>query len=177
MLLQPLRRGITHLIFIYETVVDRFTEKAKALKCGFGLEPTTALGPLINTTALKKVQRLVEDAVHKGAKIRLGGKKHSAGQSVFEATVLSDVPQNAMMYQEEIFGPVAPFYRFKTEAEAIQMANDTPYGLAAYLFTRDADRIRRVSEALEAGSVGINTTSIFSEALPFGGFKESGIGR
>lgn len=159
---------------IYDEVVEKFTQKAKTLKLGSGRNPMTTLGPVINQAAVRKVQRLVDEAQKKGAILVMGGTAESL---LYEPTILKDVPTNAALYHEEIFGPVAAFYRFKTEKEAIHMANDTVYGLAAYVFTNNFERIRRLSAALEAGSVGINTTGIFREMAPFGGFKQSGIGR
>lgn len=162
---------------IYDDVVAKFVEKAKKLKVGAGIESDTTMGPVISEAAIKKIERLVEDAVKKGAQIKLGGKSDPKGKWIYQPTVLSDVPIEADMFHEEIFGPVAPFYRFKSEEEALRLANDTKYGLAAYFYTQNPDRIHRLSEALEAGLVGANTTSVFGETLPFGGCKESGIGR
>lgn len=162
---------------VYDEVVRKFTEKAKQLTLGSGLDSSTTVGPLINEKGMQKVQRLVKDAQQKGATVKLGGQVHAQSPSIYEPTILTDVPTNAAIYHEEVFGPVAAFYRFRTEAEAITMANDTPYGLAAYFFSRDPDKIRRVSENLEAGSIGVNSIAIYAENVPFGGVKESGIGR
>lgn len=162
---------------IYDDVINRFVAKAKLQKLGSGLDPATTVGPLINEATIAKVDRLVKDAIQQGAIVKLGGQKSAIGKLFYEPTVLSNVPTTAAMYREEIFGPVAAFYRFKTEAEAIKMANDTPYGLAGYFYTANADRARRVCEALENGSIGVNTTSIFAETAPFGGYKESGLAR
>lgn len=162
---------------IYDQFAQRFSEELSKLKIGDGMESGVRLGPLINKEALQKVSDLVVDAVEKGAKVLTGGKPSELGGTFFEPTVLTDVTQEMNCATTEIFGPVAPLYRFETEEEAIQMANDTPYGLAAYFYTRDNARVWRVSEALEYGMVGINEGSISNEIGPFGGVKESGIGR
>ncbi len=138
---------------------------------------TTSQGPLINQAALEKVQRHVDDAIAKGANVKLGGKAHALGGTFFEPTILTDVTPDMMVTQEETFGPLAPIYRFKTEEEAITLANNTPFGLAAYFYSRDIGRIWRVGEALESGMVGINEGIISTEVAPFGGVKESGLGR
>jgi succinate-semialdehyde dehydrogenase/glutarate-semialdehyde dehydrogenase len=127
--------------------------------------------------AIEKVEQHVADAVKKGAKVVVGGKRHSLGGSFYEPTVLANVTTDMMVTREETFGPVAPLFRFKTEEEAIRMANDTEFGLAAYFYARDIGRVWRVSEALEYGIVGINEGIISTEVAPFGGVKESGIGR
>ncbi len=162
---------------VYDQVVEKFYAKAKELKVGSGLDPNSNIGPLINGNAIKKIERLVQDALSKGATLKLGGKLNAKSKLCYEPTILTEMPTSALMYHEEIFGPVAPFYRFKTENEAIEMANDTEFGLAAYVFTSDQKRLWHFSNVLEAGSVGMNTTNIFSELAPFGGFKSSGIGR
>jgi succinate-semialdehyde dehydrogenase/glutarate-semialdehyde dehydrogenase len=168
-------------ILVQDGVYDAFAEKlaaaAKALKVGPGTEPGVAQGPLINAAAVAKVEEHIEDAVRRGAKILAGGRRHALGGNFFEPTVLAEVPAGAQIFHEETFGPVAPLFRFRTEEEAIRLANDTPFGLAAYFYARDVGRIVRVSEALEYGIVGVNEGLISTEIAPFGGFKESGLGR
>jgi succinate-semialdehyde dehydrogenase/glutarate-semialdehyde dehydrogenase len=132
---------------------------------------------LIDAKAVTKVEEHIADALAKGAKVVLGGKRHSLGGSFFEPTILSGVTPKMLVAREETFGPVAPLFKFETEAQAIAMANDTEFGLAAYLYTRDLARSWRVSEAIEYGIVGLNTGIISTEVAPFGGVKESGIGR
>lgn len=168
--------------FIQETIYDQFVEAFKAmidqfLKLGFGMDLSTNLGPLINNQGISKVEALVRDALSKGAIALCGGKSSSVGPLFYEPTLLIDVTSKMQIYREEIFGPIAACYRFKEEDEVIQMANDTHYGLAAYLYTENIGRSWRVAEALEAGSIGVNTHDVCSELLPFGGWKESGIGR
>ena len=148
-----------------------------ALKVGPGLEDGVTIGPLINAAAILKVEELVADAIEKGATVVLGGKRHALGGCFYEPTILTNATAEMAFASEEIFGPVAPVYRFSTEAEAIAMANDTKYGLAAYFYARDMGRVWRVSEDLEYGIVGINEGIISTEVAPFGGVKESGIGR
>ena len=162
---------------IYETFATRLAEAASQLKVGPGLVAETQQGPLINQAALQKVEELVEDAVERGARVAVGGRRHVLGGTFFEPTVLVDVTTRMRVANEEIFGPVAPLLRFGTEEEAIRIANDTPYGLAAYFYSRDIGRIWRVSEALEYGVLGVNEGIISNEVAPFGGMKESGIGR
>lgn len=162
-------------------VYDAFAEKLIAavgkLKIGNGLEDGTTTGPLIDEKAVAKVQEHIEDAVGKGAKLALGGKPHALGGTFFEPTILLDVPKTAAVAKEETFGPLAPLFRFKDEAEVIAMANDTEFGLASYFYARDLGRVFRVAEALEYGMVGINTGLISNEVAPFGGVKASGLGR
>jgi succinate-semialdehyde dehydrogenase/glutarate-semialdehyde dehydrogenase len=153
------------------------SERVKALKVGPGTEVGISLGPLINAAGLTKVQSHVSDAVAKGARVLCGGVPHELGGNFYQPTVLADVTPEMKVAREETFGPVAPLFRFETEAEAIAMANDTEFGLAAYFFTRDMARCWRVGEALEYGMVGINTGIISNEVAPFGGIKQSGIGR
>jgi succinate-semialdehyde dehydrogenase / glutarate-semialdehyde dehydrogenase len=148
---------------------------AAALPVGSGLEPETKVGPLIEQQAIDKVERHVADALARGGELRTGGA--SLGGLFYSPTVITGVPADAAMAGEETFGPVAGIARFSTEQDAIRAANDTPYGLAAYFYSRDIGRIWRVSEALEYGIVGINTGAISTEVAPFGGVKESGIGR
>lgn len=158
---------------IYDEFSRRLTERAKALMSGDGMTPGTEIGPLINDTAAKSVRGLIEDAVSQGATVLTGG---GSGRFI-EPTVLQNVTRDMRIFNEEIFGPVAPLFRFSTEAEAIEMANDTEFGLACYFYTRDIGRVWRVSEALEYGIVGINEGIISNPAAPFGGVKESGQGR
>jgi succinate-semialdehyde dehydrogenase/glutarate-semialdehyde dehydrogenase len=163
---------------IYDEFAERFTARVAKMVIGDGLEGPTDQGPLINTKAVEKVVEHVGDAVAKGARLRTGGMRLNLGSGNFHApTLLTDVPPDALLCHEETFGPVAGLVRFKTEAEAVTMANDTTAGLASYLFTRDLDRAWRVSEALEYGMVGLNTGMISTEVAPFGGCKESGLGR
>jgi succinate-semialdehyde dehydrogenase/glutarate-semialdehyde dehydrogenase len=172
-------------IFVQETIADRFipafVERTKALKVGDGFEPGMQVGPLINKEALENMKRLVEDAVRRGAKILTGGKPLTDGGMdkgfFFAPTVLANCKDDMPVCVEEIFGPIAPILTFKTEEEAIRRANETTYGLAAYFYSRDAARIIRVSEGLEAGLVGVNDAAGYTHEIPFGGFKESGLGR
>lgn len=162
---------------VYDVFAAKLTEAVKGLKVGFGLEEGVSQGPLIDLSALEKVEEHVADATAKGAKVAVGGARHERGGSFYQPTVLTGVTTDMMVTQEETFGPVAPLFRFKTEEEAIAMANDTEFGLAAYFYARDLGRVWRVGEALETGIVGINTGIISTEVAPFGGIKESGIGR
>ncbi len=161
---------------IYDAFTKKLTEASLDLKVGAGTEEGVAIGPLINDAAMEKVERLIEDARKQGAKVLTGGRKMEGG-NFYQPTVLTDVHSGMALNSEEIFGPVAPVYQFDTEEEVIQQANDTPYGLAAYFYGRDYARIWRVAEALEYGIVGINTGMISTAIAPFGGVKESGIGR
>ncbi|MBP6655916.1 MAG: aldehyde dehydrogenase family protein, partial [Propionivibrio sp.] len=147
------------------------------LKVGNGVDAGVTQGPLIDQAAVAKVEALLADATAKGARIVCGGKPHALGGTFFEPTIVADVSQDMRMAREEIFGPVAPLFRFKDEAEAIRMANDTEFGLASYFYARDMARVFRVSEALEYGMVGVNTGMISTEIAPFGGVKSSGLGR
>ena len=162
---------------IYEAFATRFAEKTQNLKVGPGDEAGVTQGPLINAAGLAKVEAHVADAVNKGARVLCGGARHERGGNFFQPTVLADVTPAMRVAREETFGPVAPLFRFSTEAEAIAMANDTEFGLAAYFFSRDMGRCWRLGEALEYGMVGINTGLISNEVAPFGGIKQSGIGR
>ena len=168
-------------ILVQDSVYDAFARKladaVASLKVGNGFEAGTTIGPLIEPAAIEKIERHVADAVSKGAKLIQGGKRHALGGTFFEPTVLTDVTADMLVAREETFGPVAPLFRFKTEAEAIRMANDTEFGLAAYFYSRDVGRIFRVGEALEYGIVGINEGIISTEVAPFGGVKQSGLGR
>jgi succinate-semialdehyde dehydrogenase/glutarate-semialdehyde dehydrogenase len=160
---------------VYETFLEKFTAAVQRQKTGSGMEKDVTIGPLINQDALLKVERMVQDALSKGARRMTGG--HALQGTFYEPTVLADVRPDMQVMQEEIFGPVAPVRRFNTEEEVIQSANDTPYGLAAYFYGRDVGRIFRVAEALEYGMVGVNTGVLGAAVAPFGGMKESGIGR
>lgn len=168
-------------ILVQDKVYDAFAEKFAAavakMKVGPGTEEGVTTGPLINPAGLKKVQEHIEDALSKGAKVVIGGKPHSLGGNFFEPTVLRDVTTDMIVTREETFGPVAPLFRFSTEEEGIRMANATEFGLACYFYSRDVGRIWRVAEGLEYGIVGINEGIISTELAPFGGVKESGIGR
>jgi len=168
-------------LFVQDGVYDAFTEKlvaaVAALRVGDGLLGATDQGPLIDVKALAKVEEHVADALAKGARLAIGGKTHARGGTFYEPTVLLDVDARMRIAHEETFGPVAPLFRFTTEAEVIAQANATEFGLAAYFYTRDLARSIRVSEALEAGIVGINTGLISTEVAPFGGVKQSGVGR
>jgi len=168
-------------IFVQSGVYDAFAKKMASavgeLKVGDGTEDGVTQGPLINMEAIEKVERLVKDATEKGAKVITGGARHELGGTYYTPTVLTDVTTAMACTTEEIFGPVAPLYKFETEAEAVKMANDTPFGLAAYFYSRDIGRVWRVAEALEYGIVGINEGIISTEVAPFGGMKESGTGR
>lgn len=168
-------------IYVQDGVYDAFAEKmaaaVKALKVGDGFEDGVAQGPLINDQAIEKVERLVADAVAKGAKVVTGGTRHELGGTFYTPTILSGVTNEMDCASEEIFGPVAPLYHFTDEAEVVEKANATPYGLAAYFYARDIGRVWRVAEALEYGIVGINEGIISTEVAPFGGVKESGLGR
>jgi succinate-semialdehyde dehydrogenase/glutarate-semialdehyde dehydrogenase len=162
---------------VYDAFAAKLVAKVKAFKVGNGMEVGVTQGPLIDMQALTKVESHIADAAAKGAKVLLGGKRHALGGTFFEPTVLKDVTTDMLLAREETFGPVAPLFRFKTEQDAVRIANDTEYGLAGYFYSRDIGRIWRVAEALECGMVGINTGIISNEVAPFGGVKQSGIGR
>jgi succinate-semialdehyde dehydrogenase/glutarate-semialdehyde dehydrogenase len=162
---------------IYDAFVERFGAKVRELKVGDGAEPGVNQGPLIKPAALEKVERHIADAVGLGARVVVGGSRHALGGTFFEPTVLADVTPAMLVTREETFGPVAPVYRFKDEADVIAQANATPYGLAAYFYARDLGRVFRVAEGLEYGMVAVNTGQLSTELAPFGGVKESGIGR
>ena len=171
----------TNRFLVQEGVYDAFAEKlvaaVSALKVGDGLQGDPQQGPLIDMNAVVKVEEHIADAVAKGARIVCGGKRHELGRSFFHPTVLADVTSHMVIAREETFGPVAPLFRFSSEEEAIRMANDTEFGLAAYFYTRDIGRVWRVAEGVEYGIVGINTGLISTTVAPFGGVKESGFGR
>ncbi|OMW24700.1 succinate-semialdehyde dehydrogenase (NADP(+)) [Burkholderia pseudomallei] len=171
----------TNRFFVHERVYDAFADKLAAavskLKVGRGTESGATLGPLINEAAVKKVESHIADALAKGASLMTGGKRHALGHGFFEPTVLTDVKPDMDVAKEETFGPLAPLFRFASEEELVRLANDTEFGLAAYLYSRDIGRVWRVAEALEYGMVGINTGLISNEVAPFGGVKQSGLGR
>lgn len=168
-------------LYVQEGVYDRFAEKlqqaVEKLQLGDGLQSGVTTGPLIDDKAVAKVQEHIADALAKGARIMTGGKVHELGGNFFQPTILLDVPDSAKVAKEETFGPLAPLFRFKDEADVIRQANDTEFGLAAYFYARDLSRVFRVGEALEYGIVGINTGLISNEVAPFGGVKASGLGR
>lgn len=162
---------------MYERFAEKLEQAVSKLRLGDGLQPDVTTGPLIDEKAVAKVQEHIADALEKGARIIAGGKPHALGGNFFQPTILVDVPDNAKVAKEETFGPLAPLFRFKDEADVIAQANDTEFGLAAYFYARDLSRVFRVGEALEYGIVGINTGIISNEVAPFGGIKASGLGR
>ncbi|SFT85843.1 NAD-dependent succinate-semialdehyde dehydrogenase [Paraburkholderia aspalathi] len=162
---------------IYDAFASRLAGATAALKVGNGMHEGVAQGPLINEDAVLKVEEHIADARSKGARVLTGGKRHALGGFFFEPTVLADVSRDALIFNDETFGPVAPLFRFDTEEEAIALANDTPFGLASYVFARDVGRIFRVVDELEFGMVGVNEGLISTEVAPFGGVKASGLGR
>jgi succinate-semialdehyde dehydrogenase/glutarate-semialdehyde dehydrogenase len=162
---------------IYDVFVEKLAAASKDLRVGSGLEEGVQQGPLIDDRAVEKVEGFVADAEAKGGRVVVGGKRHALGRSFFEPTVIADATQDMRFSREEIFGPVAPVFRFETEEEAVRLANDTEFGLACYFYTQDLGRAFRVSEGLKYGLVGINEGVITTEVAPFGGMKESGIGR
>lgn len=162
---------------IYDEFAKKFTEQVKKITIGNGLDENNQQGPLINQAAVDKVKKHIDDALAKGAILQVGGKTHALGGLFFEPTVLTNAKQNMLLAKEETFGPVAPLFRFKDEREAIALANDTEFGLASYFYSKNIDRIWRVSEALEYGMVGINTGILSTEVAPFGGIKQSGMGK
>lgn len=171
----------TNRFYVHERLYEVFSKKlataASKLKVGAGTEDGVALGPLINEAAVQKVESHIEDAVGKGAEVLTGGRRHSLGHGFFEPTVIIGVTANMKVAKEESFGPVAAIFKFSSDDEVIRLANDTEYGLAAYFYTRDVSRVWKVAEALEYGIVGINTGLISTETAPFGGVKQSGLGR
>ncbi|MBV8899646.1 MAG: NADP-dependent succinate-semialdehyde dehydrogenase [Verrucomicrobia bacterium] len=162
---------------VYDAFAAKLVEAVKGLKVGNGLEPGVLQGPLIDQAAVEKVEEHIQDAVSHGARVLTGGKRHALGGTFFEPTVLAEVPADAKVAREETFGPLAPLFRFETDEEAVRLANDTEFGLASYFYSRDIGRVWRVAEGLESGMVGINTGMISTEVAPFGGVKESGLGR
>jgi succinate-semialdehyde dehydrogenase/glutarate-semialdehyde dehydrogenase len=171
----------TNRIFVqdalYEPFLEIYANAVKKQRVGPGSDPDTQIGPLINAQALYKVDTLVKDATSKGARVLTGGQLHERGGNFYTPTVLADVTENMNIMHQEIFGPVAPVCRFQTDAEVVRMANNTPYGLAAYFYGQNLGRVFRVAEALEYGMVGVNTGVLGTAVAPFGGVKESGIGR
>jgi succinate-semialdehyde dehydrogenase/glutarate-semialdehyde dehydrogenase len=168
-------------IYVQDGVYDAFAQKLVAavekLKVGNGVDEGVTQGPLIDEKAVQKVEQHVADALAKGGRLLLGGKRHELGHSFFQPTVIADINADMLVAKEETFGPLAPLFRFKTDEEAIALANDTEFGLASYFYSRDVGRIWRVAEGLESGMVGVNTGLISTEAAPFGGVKQSGLGR
>ncbi|EPQ1681952.1 NAD-dependent succinate-semialdehyde dehydrogenase [Acinetobacter baumannii] len=162
---------------IYQAFAEKFVQEVQKFKVGNGLEDGVQIGPLINEKAVLKAQQLIDDAVSKGAKIACGGKQHALGQTFYEPSVLTNVDRTMEIVQEEIFGPVAPLIRFTDEADVVAQANDTIFGLAAYVYSENISRLWRVSEQFEYGMVGMNATAISNEVVPFGGVKQSGVGR
>ncbi len=168
-------------LYVHENVYDAFAQKlveaVRGLRVGNGLEEGVSIGPLIDEPAVRKVQEHIDDALEQGAEVLTGGRVHALGGTFFEPTVLANMTPAMRVAKEETFGPVAPLFRFSSDAEVIEMANDTEFGLAAYFYSRDLGRVWRVAEALEYGMVGINTGIVSNEAAPFGGVKQSGVGR
>lgn len=162
---------------VYDRFIGKLSDAVARMSVGNGLAGDVQQGPLINMASVEKVEEHIADATAKGARIVLGGKRHHLGGTFFEPTIIADVTPEMLVAREETFGPLAPVFRFETDAEAIRMANDTEFGLASYFYSRDISRVWRVAEALEYGMVGINTGLISTEVAPFGGVKESGIGR
>jgi succinate-semialdehyde dehydrogenase/glutarate-semialdehyde dehydrogenase len=162
---------------IYEAFAARLAARVAALRVGDGLQSGVEQGPLIDTAALTKVEELVADARSLGAHVLTGGARHALGGTFYQPTVLTEALPAMRMAHEEIFGPVAPLYRFRDEADAIRLANASEYGLASYFYSRDVSRVWRVARALECGIVGINTGLISTAVAPFGGVKQSGLGR
>ena len=162
---------------VYAAFAEKFSARLATLSVGRGTDTGVNVGPLIDEQGLAKVEAHVSDAVAKGAKVLVGGKRHALGGRFFEPTLLTDVPMSAKVSKEETFGPIAPLIKFNTEAEAIALANDSEFGLASYFFARDVGRVFRVGEALESGMVAINTGILSNEVAPFGGVKQSGLGR
>jgi len=168
-------------IYVQAAVYDAFAEKLRAAvtktRVGDGLSDDVQFGPLINTAALEKVEEHIADATAKGAKVEMGGNRHALGGNFFEPTILTGVTDQMLVTNEETFGPLAPLFKFETEEEVVTAANNTIFGLASYFYSRDIGRITRVQEALEYGIVGVNTGIISTEVAPFGGVKQSGLGR
>ncbi|MFD2367023.1 NADP-dependent succinate-semialdehyde dehydrogenase [Pseudoduganella sp. GCM10020061] len=162
---------------VYEQFAEKLAQAVGRLKVGSGMDEGVTQGPLIEEKAVAKVEQHIADALSKGARLLAGGQRHALGQTFFQPTVLADVDASMMVAREETFGPLAPLFRFKTEEEVVAMANDTEFGLAAYFYARDIGRVWRVADALESGMVGVNTGLISTEVAPFGGVKQSGLGR
>jgi succinate-semialdehyde dehydrogenase/glutarate-semialdehyde dehydrogenase len=162
---------------VYDAFAAKLADKMKTFKVGRGTEAGVNMGPLIDNQGLAKVEDHVADATKKGAKVIVGGKRHALGGRFFEPTILTEVTPDMKVSNEETFGPVAPLFRFKTDADAVRLANNTEFGLAAYFYARDVGRIFKVAEAIESGMVGINVGILANEVAPFGGVKQSGLGR
>ena len=162
---------------VYDAFVDKLAKAAAALKVGNGLEAGTEQGPLIDANAVAKVEEHVADALGKGATLLTGGKRHALGGTFFEPTVIANVTQDMLVAKEETFGPLAPVVKFETEEEVLAMANDSEFGLASYFFSNDLSRVWRVAEAIESGMVCVNSGLLSTEVAPFGGVKQSGLGR
>jgi succinate-semialdehyde dehydrogenase/glutarate-semialdehyde dehydrogenase len=162
---------------VYDAFIEKFAAQVAAMKIGHGTESGVEQGPLINRAAVDKVDEHVQDAISKGGKVITGGKRHELGDNFYHPTVIANATQDMLFAKEETFGPLAPVFKFDTEDDVIAMANDTEYGLASYFYSRDIGRIFRVAEALESGLVGVNAGVIATEVAPFGGYKESGLGR
>jgi succinate-semialdehyde dehydrogenase/glutarate-semialdehyde dehydrogenase len=162
---------------VYDAFADKLAARVAAMKVGDGFEAGVTTGPLINAAALEKVEEHIADATAKGAKVATGGNRHALGGNFFEPTILTGVTRDMQVANDETFGPVAPLFRFETEEDVIEQANDTIFGLASYFYARDLSRVWRVAEALEYGMVGVNTGLISTEVAPFGGVKQSGLGR
>ena len=162
---------------VYDAFVEKLAKRVSAMKVGYGMDAGTEVGPLIDEKAVEKVEEHLQDAIAGGAKVLAGGQRNERGGSFFNPTVVAGVKPDMKLAREETFGPLAGVIRFTDEADAIRMANDTEFGLASYFYARDLSRVWRVAEALEAGMVGINTGLISTEVAPFGGVKQSGLGR
>ena len=162
---------------VYGTFAEKLAVEVKKMRVGPGTEEGVTTGPLINKAAVEKVEEHVADALKQGAQVVLGGKRHALGGNFYEPTILANVTSQMMVAREETFGPVAPLFKFRTEADVIAQANDTPFGLAAYFYARDIGRVWRVAESIECGIIGINEGIISNEVAPFGGYKQSGLGR
>jgi succinate-semialdehyde dehydrogenase/glutarate-semialdehyde dehydrogenase len=162
---------------IYEQFAQMLVERVVDLHLGDGTDPRVSVGPLIDLRAVEKVESHIADAMDKGAKLLVGGERHELGGSFYQPTVLGDVSSDALLAHHETFGPVAPLFRFHGEEKLVAAANATEFGLAAYVYTRDIGRVWRIAEALEVGMVGINVGLMANEAVPFGGIKQSGVGR
>jgi len=162
---------------VYDSFAEKLAQAVSSMKVGDGLKGETQQGPLIDRASLEKVEEHISDALSHGARLVTGGKRHALGGTFFEPTVLADVVPGMLVAREETFGPVAPLFRFHSEQQAVEMANDTEFGLAAYFYSQDISRVWRVAEAIESGIIGINTGHISTTVAPFGGVKESGIGR
>jgi succinate-semialdehyde dehydrogenase/glutarate-semialdehyde dehydrogenase len=162
---------------IYDTFVNRLADEVKKLKVGNGMEEGVIIGPLINIKGLEKVEEHVKDALEHGGKLLTGGQRHQLGGNFYQPTVIAQANDQMKVASEETFGPLAACFRFKTEEEAIKRANDTEFGLAAYFYTQNLQRVFRVADAIESGMIGINECALSTEVAPFGGVKESGLGR